>query len=463
MAIYKKTYAFIDTSILDPMHNDYGRIDVTFENLKKHISNNKLVLFTHEIVIKEIENHIKLELRKKLEEYDKIQKSKELILLTKSKKYKRIFHDIDIAKAITETIKCFKEKISDTGFLVIKTGNISIKNIVNNYFLCKPPFSERKKSEFPDALMLESIKSSFRDIDNIHIVSADSDWEKVSIDNKFSYHKNLNSLLDYLNRQNQIAETIQKFIDSKSTKSNINSRVLEIIRNMNFRICGQEIDRKGIVSGFDYEYNELMNVNITGIRTSYIEDIEYKDNDKDKGLHSTVIIKCNVNLTFDCIYNDIDNLMWDSEEKEYISFYEEVITEIHKITLPIRIDIIGDKDSNLVISNISSVYGDETIELNSVTLIKQFSSENCDDTFHCERQFECPSCNSRLFVDLISDGTECVYSNEREMGAENQYEIDVYGECPICKSKYHITGELWEYPKGTYATDNNLKITKENN
>ena len=83
MVIYKKVYAFVDTSVLDPMYNDYSKLEKVFQNLKKHISNNKLVLFTHEIAIREVMKHIQEQIPKQLDGYRKIQKCKELITKTR--------------------------------------------------------------------------------------------------------------------------------------------------------------------------------------------------------------------------------------------------------------------------------------------------------------------------------------------------------------------------------------------
>ena len=41
--------AFVDTSALDPMFNDYSNMEHQFVALKKHIESHKLILLTHEI------------------------------------------------------------------------------------------------------------------------------------------------------------------------------------------------------------------------------------------------------------------------------------------------------------------------------------------------------------------------------------------------------------------------------
>ena len=41
--------AFIDTSALDPMYNNFNEMQPIFDALKKHVESNKIILLTHEI------------------------------------------------------------------------------------------------------------------------------------------------------------------------------------------------------------------------------------------------------------------------------------------------------------------------------------------------------------------------------------------------------------------------------
>lgn len=67
-----------------------------------------------------------------------------------------------------------------------------------------------------------------------------------------------------------------------------------------------------------------------------------------------------------------------------------------------------------------------------------------------------------LYVDLISDGTDCVCSSERQMGIEREYLVDVKGFCPACENEYQVTGEVWEYPENCYNYEQEIRISKLN-
>lgn len=58
---------------------------------------------------------------------------------------------------------------------------------------------------------------------------------------------------------------------------------------------------------------------------------------------------------------------------------------------------------------------------------------------------QCEECNEiiEVYVDL-----ECVSTDERQMGAEYQYEGIVEDNCPKCDNSIYINLSVWEYPEG---------------
>lgn len=83
--------AFVDTSAIDPMYNDYRNMEHQFAALKKHIESNKLTILTHEIAVKEMENHIREEVAKQIEKLIAVKNTKELVLLKSIPKYENFF------------------------------------------------------------------------------------------------------------------------------------------------------------------------------------------------------------------------------------------------------------------------------------------------------------------------------------------------------------------------------------
>ena len=62
---------------------------------------------------------------------------------------------------------------------------------------------------------------------------------------------------------------------------------------------------------------------------------------------------------------------------------------------------------------------------------------------------QCKHCGEiiEIYIDF-----ECVFSQERSMGAESQYQGVVEDCCPHCLSPVFISVDVWEYPVGAVET-----------
>lgn len=455
--------AFVDTSAIDPMFNNFNNMEHLFVALKKHVDSHKLILITHEIAVREMESHIKDEISKQFEKYTAIQKSKELALLNRNQKYQFLFNDVGCEQIINDVIKALKDKLKEIGVEVLKTGSVSVKNLLDDYFYSKPPFgAKNKKAEFPDAIMLQSLIKAVGKEHRIHIVANDGDWENVCKSNcNFILHKSLNSLLDYINKDNVASAAIKTFLSDPSVIKEVALKLDEIIQDMDFNVDGLTCDRKGIVEGYSYDETELIKAYDIGYVIHTIEDIDCSDEREDGNITAIVTVVGSAKTKFNCTFLDEENSIWDSEDHEYA--YKEYgnTIETHEFLFPIRLTLTGNYQKNLAISNYTLIETEELNTLDNRTLInREYVSDYYDPGFCVERVFACPTCKKEFKVDLISDGTECVSSSERQMGTENEYNIDVTGVCRHCGETYHITGEVWEYPVNCFNYEQDIEINK---
>lgn len=457
--------AFIDTSAIDPMFNNYNNMEHLFSALRKHIDSHKLVLFTHEIAIREIESHIKERLIKQLETYNNMQKSNEFVLLKANKQYDFMFNDISNDQIIFDTIKALKSKLQEIGIVVLKTGTISIKDLLDDYFSSNPPFGTKsKKAEFPDAIMLQSLLKAVGEEQKTHIIANDGDWENVCKSKKGLFlHKNLNTFLDYINKDNVASSAIKTYLNEPATIDFILPKLDEIVHGIDFNVDGLTCDRKGFVEGYLYDEIELLSVDDISYVTHTIEDIDCTSDKEDTEIRAIVTVVGSANVKVNCTYFDEENSVWDGVDHEYVyKAYGDAI-ETHEFLFPIQLTLAGDYKKNLEILNYTLLEKDGYNTLDNKTLIeREYVSDYYDPGFCVERCFACPSCNKDFKVDLISDETDCVCSNERQMGFEREYCVDVTGKCPHCGEMYHITGQLWEYPENCYNYEQNIEISKEN-
>lgn len=456
--------AFVDTSAIDPMFNDYNNMEHQFVALKKHIASNKLILLTHEIAVREMESHIREEVTKQIEKYTNIQNSRELVLLKNVRRYTSLFSGADKEKIIADTTKSLKTKLKDIGILVLKTGTISVKALLDDYFFLNPPFGEKgKKSEFPDAIMFQSLMRSIGEEHRLHIIAKDGDWENVCKTRKtLVYHKGLANFLDYINKDNVASSAIKTYLTKAAIAEQIKLKLKEIIEIIDFKVDGLTYDRKGLVEGYSYDKTELLRVSDIGYFIHTIEDIDCSRETEDSTITAIVTIVGSAHITLECSYFDEANSIWDREDHEYI--YKEYgrATEIHEFLFPVRLTLSGDYKANLEITDYTLIETEEFAALNSGTLIdREYISDYYDLGFHVDKILSCPYCNKDVKVDLISDGTDCVSLTERQMGIEREYCVDVVGICPHCLETYRITGEVWEYPENCCNLEQNIKISKE--
>ncbi len=460
--------AFIDTSALDPMHNNYGEMRTVFEVLKKHVDAQKIVLLTHEIVINEIKSHINNDVAEQLDNLIKIQKSKQLYLLNDCKKLPLLSNDINKQQAIDDSFKAFQEKIKELGIQVLKVGHISIKALLNDYFSNNPPFGKKdKKAEFPDAIMLQTLKSALGKDAKIHIIAKDNDWDLVCKENtQFIIHKNFSSLLDYINKDNVATSEIKIFLTSETAKSEIVKIENHIIDTLDFKVDGKIYDRKGILDGYDYDEIDLIDIFDVEYKLHTIEDIDCVEDESNTNISSYVVILGSARVVVKCKYFDESNSHWDSETHEFIVKRYGTVIEEHELLFPVRIKISGDYKKELIIESYQLLETEYNIsELDRKTLIKQQFIETYDDYFYddsfiVERILKCPYCNKDIKVNLMSGDTDCVSFQERQMGTENEYSIDIVDNCPHCKNEYKVSGHLWEYPSNTCNLIQDLKIEK---
>ena len=332
--------AFVDTSAIDPMYNDFSAMEHQFAALKKHIESKKLILLTHEIAVREMERHIREELPKQLDKLASVQKSKELVLLQPIRRYNTLFNRVETEKSIADTIKALKTKLKEIGVLILKTGNISVKSLMEDYFTSMPPFgAKKKKAEFPDAIMLQSLVRAIGDNHKIHIVASDGDWDGVCKSQpNFVIHKHLGSLLDYINKDNVASSAIKAFLSDDATIELVSTKLKEIVKGIDFQADGLTYDRKGLVEGYSYDAIELLDVSDMSYFIHTIEDIECSDSPEDNTITAIVTIVGSAHVKFNCSYFDEANSVWDSEDHEYIYKEYGSATEIHEVSQSCKVN-----------------------------------------------------------------------------------------------------------------------------
>lgn len=150
---------------------------------------------------------------------------------------------------------------------VIGNQSVKVDDVLELYFNKQPPFSDAKKSEFPDAISLLALKAI--NYGMLYVITADRDWmEFCAKEEKFTCYKSLPYFIDErLTESSSFLATLKQALLSGQNLLELNELVLEKFREMTpFEIyIGRRLQE---LSPKHCEKFELGNVNLTNFKKS---------------------------------------------------------------------------------------------------------------------------------------------------------------------------------------------------
>lgn len=313
---------FIDTSVF--ISNSYGAND-KIRQIAKYGSEGKLKIWYSDIVINELKSNIMTDLntaKNLVNEWMK--KLNQTRILKHVDEYKAYFELSPIKNfsldfdSISTNIDSF---IHDSKAQRIPHDLASINDIIHSYFGNEFPFNKgKKKHEFPDAIMLSSIENWCKiNKSKMHISSIDNDM--LEYQSEFIIPiKDLNKILDILNREASEHQNLLKKIDSM---------YLDFSSDLINEIKSSFYD-KYESSQFDLEINDL---EIDSISLGQF-DITFMNNRE-------AILEVNSYLQFGLtvVYNDYSSAIHDNEDDIWYNI-NSISQKIKKsVNLPVTINV----------------------------------------------------------------------------------------------------------------------------
>ncbi|MBU3202745.1 PIN domain-containing protein [Clostridium algidicarnis] len=317
---------FLDTNIFDgcKYHFDDDSVLRILESFQK---NGKVRIYISNIVLKEAEKHIE-------DAIDNIYK----VLKSKEKEIRRmispsILEDVFIEKhfelpVVNEmkeiSLNKFHAFLKNTDTIILDNNGIDINRIICDYFDNNPPFEskEKKKNEFPDAFIISRLKEEFSINNQVWIVSGDKGFQAAFNELEgFNSINSLKELFDMLNKQEILYNKIKDYFKNSEEIKKIGRLIEAEIENNGIEIDGMDCDRKGICDGFDYDEVYIESISNVEVSLNSVDEI----NDE----NIIVTVMCNADFVALCLYDDYDNAIWDSEEKEYFFLRRSEIREFH--------------------------------------------------------------------------------------------------------------------------------------
>jgi conserved uncharacterized protein len=352
---------FIDTQVFINESYDFserGKLDL----LKKQIDNGKVELLTTEIVIREVERHMKDDIGKGLEKLNNALFDRRLAVFREGH-YSGIFKNIDSSTMISNAIQKFNDYLFNADALLLDVSGVDLCSVINKYFLGEPPFGEaHKKNEFPDAFNASLLYNYSCKNGKVYVVSGDRDFSNIA--NMYCF-KTLNELLDAINSQdNEVSLLSKEYVNSLYIQNEIFTNVKEQLLDVgcDLYVDGTDTDRKGVSYGFEYDNIELESVFVQNLTELEVVDIDYAYN------IITIMTTCKAELEFDCTFFDEDNSIWNSDNKEFEYVYYGIMNEIHNALIPITIYLAFQNEGEDINFDIDKINVDTNLEFNQYTL-----------------------------------------------------------------------------------------------
>lgn len=448
MKIENNVIICFDTNIYDSTKYNFDHMFFkTFKNLKSDYYPN-LEVYVEPIIYNEVLVHLREKANQIYKDLENL--NKEISNLELFNSFKKELESNDLENEIYEElkekfddfIKFFSDKEIDTTF------EYDITEILIDYFNGKLPFEDKKnkKSEFPDALIIQKLHNMFYKNNELIIVSNDKGFtetvrEKIKEAKVF---KNYSESADYLNRQQQ-----EEYNAAHQRVENLIDRVIEEVRNkfkslstnytsINYaKNIGFIIDVNSYNHNDDSDFNELDKLVIRDLDfTHYKINILNINNDK------SII---NAIITF--IVN-IDISGYDQE-----NYYN--ILEYHRIEYSVNIMLESQAEDNVKIITEDINLNRYTLQNKNIIVDYEPSLRPTSNTY----TIKCMNCGEINEYDSPPIDEFGYSSDERSMGCEDFYFNSLEENCQYCNETFTIDISISIYP---YLTLNNCSIDCEN-
>lgn len=343
----KPISVFIDSNIF--MSWNYSIHKEGYLNiLKTSVKKNEIKLYTSDIVIREVEKHIRKDalgsIKILLDAKKAVQKNISPSLLKETS----LFNIFEIEKGYMEKevegiLEKYRKKLKETNITILNNEGVDIESVMEDYFQVRLPFKnkESKKHEFPDAFMVSKLKKEFNKENPISIISNDDGFRKTLENNEgFTCFDSINKFLNKLNQENKNYDEIVAKINDKKFRKQILEKITREINLSQIEVDGLDSDRKG------YDYEDVY------IETKSIDDYEFISINEMRENFVDLTVLCKGEVSIIGSYYDYDNSIWDYEGKRYIYLDIRENYEKHEPKFKCRLLFKFNKNYELSFENI---------------------------------------------------------------------------------------------------------------
>lgn len=387
-------HVFIDTQVyINESYNFNEKGNLNY--FCKQILDGKVIHLTSEIVVREVEKHIRKDVSEVLSSFNKVVDDRRFAVF-REKGYRQL-QKINESEMEAEAVSIFHTYLSDTKVFMLNSGTIDLESVISDYFEVKTPFGIKKdkKSEFPDAFNISMLRKYAMHNRPVVIVSGDGDFSQ---EEDIVCFKTLSELLDAINSQDKITQEVKEYLKSKCQYifDEVESKLMD--NSYALEVDGTDTDRKGCQHGVEYEEVELLSFSSISLRNIGVVYIDLSD-----GM-ITITLDCKAELEFSCSFID-------EAFGEFSS--HGTMQEIHNSIIPVTVEISFEYDNENVKFDIYSLdVNISDIDLNQYTL-KEGSRVRVDNPNRYWDDNEsannpCPDCGCEMTFETEGGNGFCV-------------------------------------------------------
>lgn len=249
--------------------------------------------------------------------------------------YKNSFNrgNKDLVEKEIQQILGYNLKEANVYTLGYKYSGNDVKEVFDLFFQGKKPFSDHKKSEFPDAFVLHLLENYGRKNDlRIAVLSADDDMRNYE-----SYYLYSADYKDYITNKLIVKE---KLDDIKTALGNQNDEICLQIKSE----CEKELAEMNLY------INRIEGVDVTYVTVNFVHVNLDKENIyiyNEKNGVVGVEVDCNIDFSVNVEYESTTNAYYDSEDKQWYGTESDALTINKSATT--YVDLLFDEKKGLSI------------------------------------------------------------------------------------------------------------------
>lgn len=382
---------FLDTNIFIKMRYDFSKSPLF--RLKKYASLGIVNLFTNEIVVREVGANIRADTAIESAQLKNAIKKHCFREILSMDGYEALGKDFREEKWDEIINTKFRNYLSDTECTVLTNENIGLNEIFDDYFHMIPPFENReeKKHEFPDAVIIKSIKN-YVSINNttMLVITDDDEWNKAFADNdKITIVKDLKEALTQISSYYGEDEQI-KYLEFLGTES---SSIIDHINDWLFKTDWDECLESDIsldvlgVNDFDVESIKLV-----------FDGFEFVGDEE-----ACVRFKALSTIDIEYEYDNYDYASYDREDGVYYNVKHGTVKEKHICPVDFTVSILRDgEDMNIRDYEFEDIVLSQNTEVCS-EVCEDTDEPDYDDEYFAEKTYTtCPDCGNP--IGLYNDG-----------------------------------------------------------